>query len=102
MKEFRELQENYISKETRDTNHGDHTCPTPNKETQKCLEYLRNEYDELKRSSNTTRQQISRLETPLTELAGKADSISKSIDEAQQNSYLYNVKLKGIPELKPK
>lgn len=102
MKEFKKLEEEVNSKGTRDTSRGDHTCLTPDKETQKSLEYLGNEYDELNRFSNTARQQISRLETRLTELADKVENLSKSIDEVQHYSYSYNVKLVGIPEFKPK
>ena len=75
---------------------------TPDKETQKSLEYLSNEYDDQKRFNTSTNQQISRLSTRLTELATKVDSLSIAIDEAQQYSYAYNIKLMGVPELKSK
>ena len=77
-------------------------CTTPHKETEKSLEYLSNEYDDQKRLSLSTKQQISRLSTRLTEIATKVDSLSIAIDQAQQYSYAYNIKLMGVPELKPK
>lgn len=77
-------------------------CTTPDKETEKSLEYLSNEYDDQKRLNLSTKQQISRLSTRFTEIATKVDSLSIAIDEAQQYSYAYNIKLMGVPELKPK
>jgi hypothetical protein len=41
---------------------------------------------------------MSRLESRLTVLAEKVENLSKSIDEAEQYSYAYNVKMLGIPE----
>ena len=50
----------------------------------------------------STKQQISRLSTRLTELTTKVDSLSNAINKAQQHSYAYDVKLMGVPELKSK
>jgi hypothetical protein len=74
----------------------------PNKETAASLQYLGNEYDELQQFRKKAKQQISQLETRLTEIAEKADKLSSMIDEAQQYSYSYNIKLIGIPELNSK
>ena len=82
--------------------HGDYTCVMPDKETQKSLEFLSNEYDEQKRFNTSTKQQISNLSTRLTDLTIKVDKLSNMIEEAQQYSYQYNIKLMGVPELKPK
>jgi prefoldin subunit 5 len=71
-------------------------------DAQKCLDYLGNEYDDLKRFSKTAKQQISRLESRLAEIADKVELVSNSIDEAQEYSYSYNVKVAGIPHLKQK
>ena len=77
-------------------------CTTPDKETEKSLEYLSNQYDDQKRLNLSTKQQISCLSTRFTEIATKVDSLSIAIGEAQQYSYAYNIKLMGVPELKPK
>ena len=86
----------------KETNHDDQKCKAPSEETQKSLNYLGDEYDDLKRSSKMAKQQMSRLETRLTEISAKVEHLSTSIDEAQQYSYSYNVKLMGIPHLKPR
>ncbi|XP_028404031.1 uncharacterized protein LOC114526648 [Dendronephthya gigantea] len=80
----------------------DFKCKEPSEETQKSLNYLGEEYDDLKGFSNTAKQQISRLESRLTEITKRVELLSKSFDEAQQYSYSYNVKLMGIPHLKPR
>ena len=77
-------------------------CTTPDKETEKSLEYLSNEYDDQKQLNLSTKQQISCLSTRFTEIATKVDSLSIAIGEAQQYNYAYNIKLMGVPELKPK
>ena len=94
MEELKKAKDLVNSKE------GDHICSTSNKETLKSVEYLSKEYDDQKRFTQAVKQQISRLETRVTEIAVKLDSLSNSIDEVQQYSYQYNIKLMGIPEIK--
>ena len=50
----------------------------------------------------STKQQISHLSTRLTELTTKVDSLSNAINNAQQYSYAYDIKLMAVPELKSK
>ena len=78
----------------------DHICLNSNKEILKSLDYLSKEYDDQKRFTQAVKQQFSRLESRVTEIAVKLDSLSNSIDEFQQYSYQYNIKLVGIPEIK--
>ena len=68
------------------------------KKSVKSLEYLSNEYDDLHRFRNSSKQQMSRLETRLTVLTEKVENLSKSIEKAEQYSYAYNVKMLGMPE----
>jgi predicted nucleic acid-binding Zn-ribbon protein len=97
--EFRKFEDSVASK---GNSHDAQKCQTPSVETQKSLDYLGNEYDDLNRFSKTAKQQISRLESRLAEIADKVELVSNSIDEAQQYSYSYNVKVAGIPHLKQK
>ena len=80
---------------------GDHICSTSNKETLKSVEYLSKEYDDQKRFTQAVKQQISRLETRVTEIAVKLDSLSNSIDEVQQYSYQYNIKKMKLKRMNP-
>ena len=94
MEELKKVKDLVNSKE------GDHICLTSNKETLKSVEYLSKEYDDQKRFTQAVKQQISRLETCVTEIAVKLDSLSNSIDEVQQYSYQYNIKLMVSLKLK--
>lgn len=97
--DFKKFQHTVKIKET---NHGDQKCKEPSEETQKSLNYVGDEYDDLKCFSKKAKQQISRLESRLTEISANVEHLSMSIDEAQQYSYSYNVKLMGIPQMKPR
>ena len=101
MKELKTVKELVSCKDVNVTK-GDHTCSTLNKETMKSLEYFSKEYDDQKELVQVVKQQISRLESRVTEIAIKLDSISNSIDEVVQYSYQYNIKILGIPEIKAK
>jgi predicted nucleic acid-binding Zn-ribbon protein len=93
---FRKFEHSVASK---GNSHDAQKCQTPSVETQKSLDYLGNEYDDLNRFSETAKQQILRLESRLAEIADKVELVSNSIDEAQEYSYSYNVKVVGIPHL---
>ena len=71
---------------------------TSSSEQEKSLQYLSDEYDELKSFKYSTEKEIKRLNTRLTEISLKADSVSDQIDTIEQYSYNYNVKIFGIPQ----
>ena len=75
----------------------DHT--SSDAETVKSLEFMSAEYDELKNFRVTAKQELSGLNTRLSELMERVEKISSAIyDLEQYSSYSYNVKLIGIPE----
>jgi len=67
-------------------------------EAEKSFNFLGDEYDDLNASCKDTKQLISRL----SRLSEKAELLAKQIDEAQKYTYSFNVKLLGIPDLKPR
>ena len=99
MKDFKKLEDNVKQSEARSA---EQMSPpsTVEKETIKSLEYLGNEYDDLNSFRTSARKQISQLESRTTEIATNVENLSKAIDDAQEYSYSFNVKLLGIPELK--
>ncbi|XP_028406806.1 uncharacterized protein LOC114529249 [Dendronephthya gigantea] len=101
MKDFRKLEENVKQNEARNADQMN-SPSTVNKETIKSLEYLESKYDDLQSFRTSARRQLSHLEAHITEIAENVENLSKSIDNAQQYSYSFNVKLLGIPELKAK
>jgi len=66
------------------------------------LNFLGDEYDDLNAICKDTKHLISCLSTRLSQLSEKVELLAKQIDEAQEYSYSFNVKLLGIPELKPR
>jgi chromosome segregation ATPase len=72
---------------------------TSTSEQAKSLQYLSDEYDDLKLFKSSTEKEIKRLNTRLTEISLKVDSISDHIDSIEQYSYKYNVKIFGIHKL---
>ena len=56
------------------------------------------EYDDLNSFRNTTKLELQRLSKRLDEISAKVDNIAQAIDEFQEYSYRYNVKIVGVPE----
>jgi predicted nucleic acid-binding Zn-ribbon protein len=71
---------------------------SPDAETEKSLEFMSHEYDELNNFRANAKQKFSALNTRLSELTENVDKISSAIYDLEQYSYSYNVKLIGIPE----
>ena len=67
-------------------------------EQAKSLQYLSDEYDDLKLFKFSTGKDIKRLSTKLTDITLKIDKTSEQIDAIEQYSYNYNVKITGIPQ----
>ena len=67
-------------------------------EQAKSLQYLSDEYDDLKLFKSSTDKDIKRSSTKLTDITLKIDKISEQIDAIEQYSYNYNVKITGIPQ----
>ena len=100
-KDFKKLEQDAKISEARSTQNYD-SGSTPDKETLKSLEYLSNEYDDVRRSQSSAKQRFSKFESRLNDLEEKVEGLSKSIVEMEEYSYAYNVKLVGIPDLNPK
>ena len=101
-KDLKKLEQDIKSTEARSISNAETTCSAMDKETVKSLEYLSNEYDDLQRFRSSSKQQLSRLESRLATVEEKIENLSKSIDEAEQYSYAFNVKILGISESNPK
>ncbi|CAB4025868.1 Hypothetical predicted protein, partial [Paramuricea clavata] len=81
--DFKKFVQDVKSSETKSTTNAAMASSALDKESVKSLEYLSNEYDDLHRFQNSSKQQMSRLESRLTVLAEKVENLSKSIDEAE-------------------
>ena len=67
-------------------------------EKAKSLQYLSDEYDDLKLFKSSAGKDIKRLRTKLADITLKIDKIPEQIDAIEQYSYNYNVKITGIPQ----
>ena len=68
-------------------------------EQSKILEFLRLECDDLNNFRAIALQEISAIKSNLEKIADKVDEHSLAVEEIQTNSYRFNVKLLGVPEL---
>ena len=66
------------------------------------LGFLSKEYDDLGKFRDQARDKIASIEKTLSSLLTDIDKLSSAIDEAQEYSYSYNVKLVGVLELRPR
>ena len=64
------------------------------------LEFYSKEYDDLSKFRRQAQSEIQRLSSRLTELSSKVDAVGKAVDELQDYSYQFNVKIINVPEIK--
>ena len=70
-------------------------------ETSHSLDFLSKEYmyDDLLRFKTTASKELQRLSSQLAEVKARVDAIANAIDEFQEYSFQYNVKIVGVPEV---
>lgn len=77
---------------------GNTVSPTSN-DGVRSVEFLSKEYDDLNCFRTMAKKELQRLSTSLAELKTKVDAIANVIDEFQDHSFLYNIKMVGVPEI---
>ena len=70
----------------------------PSEEGAHCVEFVSKKYDDLHLFSRMAKDELQRLSTKLEELKAKVDTVGNAIDEIQEYSFQYNVKIVGVPE----
>ena len=68
----------------------------------KSLDLLSEEYDLLNKFRDRALDKISTLEKSLKQLSTELSKVLMAIDQVQEYSYSYNLKLVGVPELEPR
>ena len=63
------------------------------------LEFLSKEYDDFLFFKTTANKELQRLSSQLSEIKARVDAIANAIDEFQEHSFQYNVKIVGVPEV---
>ena len=69
-------------------------------ETIASLEFLSKEYDDLAAFRASTKAELQRINANLTEISLKTNSIAEAVEQIQQHSYQYNVKIVGMPQMR--
>lgn len=101
-KEFKNLEATLDRRIAQSNDRNDsHSCLSDN-ETSKSLEFLSSSYDDLSSFRHEAKIEFDQLNKKLNSLTKRVDEIADAIDNIERYSYLYNVKLIGIPELKSK
>ena len=80
-----------------DTNGENISVPTAEEGTHS-LQLLSEEYDDLHSLRESTKDDLKRLSARLARVEIKVDAISNAIEEIEDYSYQFNVKLIGVPE----
>jgi hypothetical protein len=62
------------------------------------LEFLSAKYETLSTEEGAAKKELQKLSSRLLELAAKVDRIDDALEQLQQYSYQYNVKIVGIPQ----
>ena len=63
-----------------------------------CVEFVSKKYDDLHLFRGMAKDKLQRLSAKLEELEAKVDIIGNVLDEIQEYSFQYNVKIVGVPE----
>ena len=62
------------------------------------LQFLSSKYDSLSSSKAEIKSEMNKLRTRLGEISSKVDSVGDALDQVQDYSYQYNIKIVGLPE----
>ncbi|CAH3170890.1 unnamed protein product, partial [Porites evermanni] len=69
-----------------------------NETVSRSLQYLRDEYHDLSRSNSGVVDQLKALSRRLNKLSAEVTRVGNAIDEVEEYSYQFNVKIIGLPE----
>ena len=72
----------------------------PRIEAEKSLQFISDEYNDMDASNTGMASQLQVITRRLNELSIQVDRMSSAIAQAEEYSYLFNVKIIGLPELK--
>ena len=65
-------------------------------------DFVSKEYYDLVKFQKQAEERISAMEKSLAIISSRVNNLAWAIDQAQDYSYYYNVKLVGVPDIKPR
>lgn len=94
-------QINLLQEELREIRKKIEYCPVSDvsKELRKSVDFVSDEYDELKSSKSQLESDLKRIDHNLTSISKKVFDIEEAIESMMAYSYQYNIKILGIPKI---
>ena len=99
--DFKKLEDRFQAHEAgrcEEDQNGGASCSL-NVEVEKGLDFLGKEYHDLSNSDADTKRELCRIGTKLDEIGVRLEEMAGILDEMQEYSYSFNVKLLGVPQL---
>jgi chromosome segregation ATPase len=96
---FNKLQDMFESyKEPVKRNHEDTSSKAQYESFETSLQFLSDKYDSLSNFEAKMTSEMNRLSARIAEISSKVDNVGDALDQAQEYSYQYNIKIVGLPE----
>lgn len=96
-KEVKSLKDKCKTKGTTHATGDNSSNKATNAESERSLQFLSDEYDDLTGANSDVLVQLKQITRHLQDLSNQVEHVSNAIDEAEDYSYHYNVKIIGLP-----
>lgn len=96
-KEVKSLKDKCKTEGTTQASGDNSSNKTANAESERSLQFLSDEYDDLTAANSEFLVQLKQITRRLHDLSNQVERVSNAIDEAEDYSYQYNVKIIGLP-----
>ena len=97
-KEVKSLKDKCQTEGTTQASGDNSSNKASNAESKRSLQFLSNKYDDLTAANSDVSVQLKQITHRLQDLSNQVERVSNTIDEAEDYSYQYNVKIIGLPE----
>lgn len=97
-KEVKSLKDKCQTERTAQASGDNRNNKASNAESERSLQFLSDEYDDLTAANSDVLVQLKQITRRLHDLSNQVERVSNAIDEAEDYSYQYNVKIIGLPE----
>ena len=97
-KEVKSLKDKYQTEGTTQASDDNRRNKASNAESEIRLQFLSDEYDDLTAANSDVLVQFKQITRRLHDLSIQVERVSNAIDEVEDYSYQYNVKIIGLPE----
>ena len=97
--DVKSLKESFAATEAVNENRIIAVTNASNVETARSLQYLSDEYDDLSASNSRVSVQLKQISHRLNVLSAQVERVANAINDAEEYSYQFNVKIIGLPEM---